>query len=119
MIPFHSYLISRPHSVLQIHSLRMERHAPHHDRPVRPSARELAVLEPEHRVHPPRCGVLDGDVLHRLLDAPHVDVRVERARRAVPPVRGPRERVDAPAVEGPARGDELVLARVEERDLPG
>ena len=85
----------------------MERHAPHPNRPVRARARELAVLEPEHRVHPPRGGVLDGDVLHRLLDAPHVDVRVERARRAVLPVRRPRERVDPPGVEGPARGDRL------------
>ena len=78
----------------------MERHLPQMDTPIRARARKTALaIHPDDRIHASRARVLDRDVLQRLLHAPDVDVRVERARRAVLPVRGPRERVDPRGVE--------------------
>ena len=70
-------------------ALRVERHVPQPDAPVCACARELPVLEPEYRIDTSGDSVLDRDVLHRFLNAPDIDVRIERARRAVSPVRGP------------------------------
>ena len=83
----------------------MERDPPRPHTPIRTCARQSRRADPEHRIDPARPRVLHCDVAHRLVDAPHVDVRVERTRRTVLPVRGPSERVDPPTVEGPARGD--------------
>lgn len=74
--------------------------------------------QPEHGIDAPGYGILDGDVLHRLPDAPHVYMRIERTGGAVLRVRGPAERVDPCAVEGPAGGDHLALGHVVQDDLP-
>ena len=110
----------------------MERHFPHLDGRICSSPRQPAALtaaailrtrararrQPEHGVDAPGYRILDGDVLHRLPDAPHVYVCIERTGRAVLRVRGPAERVDPCAVEGPAGGDRLALGHVVQDDLP-
>ena len=107
------------HSSQSLPTISMERHLPLAHTSVRARTRELLVPQPEHSVHAARTGILDRDVLHGLGHAPHVDMRIERARRAVLPVRGPRERVDAPAVERPARRHRLALRGVVQHDLAG
>ena len=114
----------------------VERHLPHLDGPVRSSPCQPAATtganstalglgggggglgQPEHGVDASRYGILDRDVLHRLPNAPDVDVRVERARGAMLRVRGPAERVYPRAMEGPAGRDRLALGHVVQDDLP-
>lgn len=90
----------------------MERDVPHARTAIRARTGELHVLQPEHGVHTARARVLDRDILDRLRHAPHVHMRVKRARRAVLPVGRPGEGVDAAAVERPAGGDRLALSDV-------
>ena len=55
----------------------MERDGPRSHTPIRTCARQSRRADPEHRIDPARPRVLHRDVPHRLVDAPHVDVRVE------------------------------------------
>lgn len=86
---------------------RVERDLPRPHAPIRARTRQRLRAHPEHRADAARPSILDGDIAHRLVDAPHVDVSIERARRTVFAVRRPRERINPPSVEGPTRGDGL------------
>jgi len=89
----------------------MEHYVPHSYAGIRAGARELAFLsvflQPQHSVDPSQAGILDCDLLHRLLHAPNVHVGIERSGGTVSAVGGPLDRVDSCGVESPSRGNQL------------
>ncbi len=79
----------------------MTLHLPRLNRAIRTCTSELLFTQPNHRLNTVGMCILERNVLHRLLDAPYVNVGVQARRNSVCAIGAETDIVDAGAVEDP------------------